>query len=182
MSYIKPSTIDKHLIVFEEIKTICDSHGNLHIQKIIDNYKVSAAPFYASVKLNYFKKIDLEKYECLVGKFERTHIRKILEYTNNRYKNSLTNNRQTENIFEPIMKDKNIERVIPDFGLKIPSVIKEGNIIPPTFDMVEKYCNERKNDINPAKFISYYEQKGWKIGRDKMKDWKRAIHTWEQKN
>jgi hypothetical protein len=65
---------------------------------------------------------------------------------------------------------------------EVPIAIKEVNVIPPTFEMVEKYCNERRNDINPAKFIAYYEQKGWKIGKEKMKNWKMAIHTWEHKN
>ena len=53
---------------------------------------------------------------------------------------------------------------------------------PPTIDKVEQYCQERKNNINPLSFISYYQSVGWKVGRNKMKDWKAAIRTWEQKN
>jgi len=60
--------------------------------------------------------------------------------------------------------------------------VKLENIIPPNIEDVEKYCNERQNDVNPAKFMAYYEQKGWKIGKEKMKNWKMAIHTWEHKN
>jgi len=189
-SNIKPSTIDKHLIVFNEIKAICDNHKCLHLETLTNARKVSTSPFYSAVKLNYFNKIEMDKYECLVGKFERIHIRRILEYTNNRYKNGFQqlgkNLKHTikKNVYmnDNIDPDPWNETGMWDNEIKNKEIIKEGNIIPPTFAMVEKYCNERKNDINPAKFISYYEQKKWKIGKDKMKNWKQAIVTWEQKN
>jgi len=180
MSNIKPSTIDKHLIVFEEIKTICDNRCDLHPQKIAYNHKISTAAFYASVKLNYFKKVDLERYECLVGKFERIHVRKILEYANNRYKNLLATDKDTDRDIE--MNNKNIQRDNLKLELKHPSLIKEGSFIPPTFEMVEKYCNERINDVNPAKFMAHYEAVGWLVGKAKMKDWKASVRYWEHNN
>ena len=50
----------------------------------------------------------------------------------------------------------------------------------PTVKEVESYCNERKNNVNPSKFINFYESKGWMIGKTKMKKWKAAVRTWEQ--
>lgn len=50
---------------------------------------------------------------------------------------------------------------------------------PPTVEEVAEYCKERKNDINPQKFIDFYTSKGWMIGKNRMKDWKAAIRTWE---
>ena len=29
--------------------------------------------------------------------------------------------------------------------------------------------------------MDYYESKGWMIGKNKMKDWKASIRTWEKK-
>lgn len=84
---IKPSTIDKYLLFFDKVKSICDNHGDLHIADLSKSFNATPGPFYSSVLLNYFRKIDLEHYECLVGKFERVHVRKIMEFTNNRYKN-----------------------------------------------------------------------------------------------
>jgi hypothetical protein len=56
---------------------------------------------------------------------------------------------------------------------------KEKNIIPPSFEMVQNYCTERKNSVSPKKFMDFYESKGWFVGKNKMKDWQSAIRTWE---
>ena len=50
---------------------------------------------------------------------------------------------------------------------------------PPTVDEVRAYCQERNNGINPEGFVNHYESKGWFIGKNKMKDWKAAVRTWE---
>ncbi len=50
----------------------------------------------------------------------------------------------------------------------------------PTIEEVKKYCEERKNEIDAEYFINYYEARGWMIGKNKMKDWKAAVRTWER--
>ena len=50
---------------------------------------------------------------------------------------------------------------------------------PPSIDEVSAYCNERKNGIDPQHFVDFYEAKGWMVGKNKMKDWKAAVRTWE---
>jgi hypothetical protein len=50
----------------------------------------------------------------------------------------------------------------------------------PTFEEVSAYCQERNNGIDPEQFIDYYESKGWMIGKNKMKDWKASVRTWER--
>lgn len=52
----------------------------------------------------------------------------------------------------------------------------------PTLEEVKNYCEERNNGINPEHFIDFYESKNWMIGKNKMKDWKAAIRTWESRN
>ena len=54
------------------------------------------------------------------------------------------------------------------------------NFVPPTIEEVTAYCQERNNGINPQTFIDFYQSKGWFIGKNKMKDWKAAVRTWEQ--
>jgi len=49
----------------------------------------------------------------------------------------------------------------------------------PSLEEVKKYCEERKNNIDANNFINFYSSKGWFIGKNKMKDWKAAIRTWE---
>lgn len=57
-----------------------------------------------------------------------------------------------------------------------------GRFTPPTLEEVTEYCQERKNNVNPQKFIDFYESKGWMIGKNKMKDWKASVRTWENKD
>ena len=52
----------------------------------------------------------------------------------------------------------------------------------PTILEVKNYCILRKNNIDPEAFIAFYESKGWMIGKNKMKDWKQAVITWEKRN
>ena len=54
--------------------------------------------------------------------------------------------------------------------------------LPPTISEVKEYCEKRKNGINPEQFVNFYQSKGWMIGKNKMKDWKAAVRTWEIKN
>lgn len=51
---------------------------------------------------------------------------------------------------------------------KIPSVIE-----------IASYCRKRNNSIDAQRFFDFYESKGWMIGKNKMKDWKAAVRTWE---
>lgn len=52
----------------------------------------------------------------------------------------------------------------------------------PSLEEVKNYCKERANDVNPQKFMDFYESKGWYVGKNKMKDWKAAVRTWEGTN
>lgn len=53
---------------------------------------------------------------------------------------------------------------------------------PPSLEDVRAYCSERNNNVDPQRFIDFYESKGWFVGKNKMKDWKAAIRTWEQRD
>ena len=53
---------------------------------------------------------------------------------------------------------------------------------PPSLDDVRGYCDERNNGIDPQMFIDFYESKGWMVGKNKMKNWKAAVRTWEQRD
>lgn len=52
---------------------------------------------------------------------------------------------------------------------------------PPTVDEVRDYCYDRGNSVDPQRFVDYYTSNGWMVGKNKMKDWKAAVRTWEQK-
>jgi hypothetical protein len=50
---------------------------------------------------------------------------------------------------------------------------------PSAFDVLD-YCKERKNYVDAETFIAFYQSKGWMVGRNKMKDWKACVRTWEK--
>ena len=51
----------------------------------------------------------------------------------------------------------------------------------PTVDEVRAYCQERRNRVDPQAFVDFYESKGWKIGKNPMKDWQASVRTWEKR-
>ena len=51
----------------------------------------------------------------------------------------------------------------------------------PTLEEVKAYCLERGNTVDPDRWFSYYEANGWKVGKEKMKNWKAAVRYWETK-
>lgn len=58
---------------------------------------------------------------------------------------------------------------------------KKNNIFsPPTREEVQAYCDERHNFVDADRFVDYYESNGWMVGKNKMKDWKAAVRTWEK--
>ena len=66
--------------------------------------------------------------------------------------------------------------------LETPEKTKEKNkkFIPPTVEEIADYCKERNNNVDAQRFHDFYSSKGWYVGKNKMKDWKAAVRTWEQ--
>ena len=58
---------------------------------------------------------------------------------------------------------------------------KAEKFVPPTEEEVLAYCRERGNSVDPVSFVSFYSAKNWMIGKNKMKDWRAAVRTWEQR-
>lgn len=56
------------------------------------------------------------------------------------------------------------------------------SFVPPTVEQVREYCQERKRGVDPQAFVDFYASKGWFVGKNKMKDWKAAVRTWEQRS
>lgn len=61
------------------------------------------------------------------------------------------------------------------------------NFIPPDINEIITYITEKKlldqKSISTIKksgemFLDYYSSRGWKIGKHKMKNWKKALNNW----
>ena len=59
---------------------------------------------------------------------------------------------------------------------------KSTRFVRPTLEEVQRYCSERQNGIDAAKWFDYYSANGWHVGRHTMKDWKAAVRHWERNN
>ena len=83
-------------------------------------------------------------------------------------------------------RDKNEDNIGTEEGQerdKYKNVKKDiNNNIPPKIEEVRAYCKLRENRVNPEQFMDYYESKGWMIGKNRMKDWKAAVRTWERRS
>lgn len=73
---------------------------------------------------------------------------------------------------EDVNEDINTNKIIE---------VKLQNIIPPTPEMVIEYCYQRGNAVDPGQFYDFYTAKGWKVGKEKMKDWQACMRTWEKR-
>lgn len=76
-----------------------------------------------------------------------------------------------------IKKDQYIER---PKSSTTPRARTREKFIPPTLEEVRAYCQERKNSVDPERWLDHYTSNGWKVGRNPMKDWKAAVRTWER--
>lgn len=91
--------------------------------------------------------------------------RKIELYNNTNINNTDINNN----------KDNNIIRSVVLFPTKKVGFIK------PNIEEIEMYCSTEGINIDAKHFYYFYESKGWMVGKNKMKDWKAALRTWERK-
>lgn len=63
------------------------------------------------------------------------------------------------------------------------SKVKKSKIFKvPTLDEIKSYCNDRNNSVDPETFLNHYEANGWMRGKNKIKDWKACVRTWENNN
>ena len=51
---------------------------------------------------------------------------------------------------------------------------------PPILEDIASYCLQRNNGVDSVKFHNFYSAKGWMVGKNKMKDWRAAVRTWEK--
>ena len=55
---------------------------------------------------------------------------------------------------------------------------KETRFTPPTLEEVKAYFKEKGAEDESERFMDFYASKGWKVGDQKMKDWKASVRNW----
>jgi len=69
---------------------------------------------------------------------------------------------------------QNIKNIPP-----LPPKGERAKFSPPSLDEVRAYIKERGYAVNPDGWFSHYEANGWMVGKNKMKNWRAAIGTWQ---
>lgn len=101
--------------------------------------------------------------------------------TNQRKDTSNQKDTSTSHLFDTkLVNEKTHTKEINKYikkGTSLKTVFK-----PPTLEEVRSYCKERDNSINPTTFIDHYETTEWMRGKNKIKNWRACIRTWENKD
>ena len=88
----------------------------------------------------------------------------------------IPNHKPITNNHKPITNNKNIEEKP-----------KAKRFVPPSLGEVRDYMFERTKNENQSinessRFVDYYTANGWKVGRNKMVDWKATARNWLSRN
>lgn len=123
-------------------------------------------------------------YDCLIKEQNNVKDKSLLLFIYDNLSNKSIDNNTVKEYIENLKEyiytnDNDNERIVNESSTNREK--PERLRIPPTLEMVTSYCKLRNNSIDPENFIDFYTSKGWKIGKDKMKDWQATVRTWERK-
>ena len=167
---IIPATVryDKKLtpnakLLYAEITSLCNMNGkcNASTKYFANLYEVSRVSVQNWLKLledrNYIKRSVIYK------EGSKEILSRSITLVNNPSKNIFTDNTNVN------ISNNNI-------------TYNNKRFKKPTIDEIVLYCVERNSSVQAAEFYDFYESKNWYIGKNKMKDWKAAVRTWERRS
>lgn len=117
--------------------------------------------------------LKLTGSETEYAKKKREYRQKLLEQRQNEDKTRTKKDNVRQEI--ELEKEKEIEKDINKSDKP-----KRTQFKPPTREEVQAYCKERNNSVDAERFIDHYTSNGWMVGKNKMKDWKASVRTWEK--
>ncbi len=152
-------------LLYAEITALCNLNGKCtasteYFCKLYEVSRVSIQKWLKTLEdNNYIKRVNIYKQGS------KEILTRVITLVNNPRKQKLTDN---TNI--------NITNTNTTYSNKGKRFKK------PSFNEVNNYCLERKNNIDAEAFIAFYESKGWMVGSNKMKNWKQSVITWEKRD
>ena len=151
-------------LLYAEITALCNMNGKCiaSTDYFCKLYEVSRISIQKWLKIlennNYIKRVNIYKQGS------KQILTRVITLINTPNKEKFTDNTNI-NITNTNLTDSN----------------KKALFKKPKLDEVENYCILRKNNIDAEAFIDFYESKNFMIGKNKMKDWKAAVRTWERR-
>ena len=151
-------------LLYAEITALCNMNGKCtasteYFSKLYEVSRVSIQKWLKILESNnHIKRVNIYKQGS------KEILTRVITLVNNPCKEKLIDNTNI-NINNINLTDSN----------------NKGHFKKPTLDDIKNYCILRKNNIDAEAFIDFYESKNWYVGKNKMKDWKACIRTWERR-
>ena len=171
------NTVRMALKTFEEFGMIEIINDTVTIPNWGKHQKLDALEAKTTYQREYMRNYRAKQRELVAGK------------TNGKT-NDNDNGNANVSVVDKIRLDE--KRIESNTALQGNSTITEGNgnadnsrkrerFTPPTISEVEAYAKEKgytSQEFSPSYFVDFYQSKGWKVGRDPMKDWKASVRMW----
>jgi len=151
-------------LLYAEITALCNMNGKCtasteYFCRLYEVSRVSIQKWLKNLEdNNHIKRVNIYRQGS------KEILTRVITLVNTPSKEKLTDNTNI-NITNTNLTDSNREALF-----KKPTLIE-----------VKNYCILRKNNIEAESFIDFYESKDWLIGKNKMKDWKACVRTWESR-
>lgn len=184
---------DAEMLFWYYIKDQCDHAGfwrpNFKVFETLCGRRINQMEFLTKINTGKERIKVLENGRWFITSFIVYQYGERLNLNNHRHKaiyetfrKNLTEENTTIYGFEVTTEKQPVQPPIIQPIRQPPRPLLERNIIPPTFDMVKRYCDERRNGIDPQSFIDHYTARDWipKGYNRRMSDWQAAIRTWEK--
>ena len=152
-------------LLYAEITALCNMNGKCtastdYFSKL---YEVSRISIQKWLKIlednNYIKRVNIYKQG---SKQIET---RVITLVNIPCKEKLTDNINTK-----VYNNNNITYSNNKVRFKKPTIVE-----------IDLYCADRQNYVDAYAFFDFYQSKNWMVGKNKMKDWKACIRTWERR-
>jgi len=158
------------------------NNGHMTIEQIKILLGKDDENLWETVLKSKFKQDETGKY--FNKKLDDEIIKRKL-YTESRTKNLKKNNSDVITHKDPHMgghmENENENINDPEFkiGERGPGREERFDVIPPSIEAVSKRMKERDiTSFTAEAFCAFYQSKGWKVGKESMKNWDAALTTW----
>lgn len=118
--------------------------------------------------------ISRQRLRTMLGKMQKSGLATNHQPTTNQQATNITFDFQCLNNTEQPTTNQQATNKQPTKARKATA-----KFTPPTDEEVAAYVAEKGYHFNPAQFVPHYQSKGWKVGKEPMKDWRAACRTWE---
>lgn len=183
---IIPSLARRYMTTPEKMKTVIMQYGLFQYD--------DEGFFYSESLIRRMNALDeLKQRRAIAGKKaiearwskEKDTKRIANEYES--YSNGIANEQQTNTDAIRLDTDKiRLDKIREEYKEKEEEINSSSKrkrnskpFVKPTVEELDEYIKEKGYHFDAESFFSFYESKGWMIGKNRMKNWKMACVTWE---